>query len=202
MSPTFRRFATLAPIGGLFCFALTGCGSSTTPAPATADAAATQPATEESVAPGTDVVSQFLDQVRRGGEDSGVANLLTAQARAELERIGQTVQPIGSPDASFEVTRGEIVPEDPNAMLVHTIWREPAEDGSQTDSQVVWALRKESVGWRISGLAMELESGQEPLVINFEDGDRMKQILGGAEVSPPADEAAAQAALPTENQSR
>lgn len=204
MTRTLFRFAAAALACGPVCFTLCGCGSATTNTPTAAvrDAAASSTTAEDGVVPATDVVSQFLDQIRRGGEDSGAGELLTAQAQSELQRIGRSVQPIGTPDASFEVTRGEPVPEDPAAMLVHSIWREPGADGSHTDSQVVWALRKENAAWRISGLAMEFEPGQDPLVINFEDGDLMQAILGGEEVSQSGEQPAAQATLPTEIQSR
>ena len=52
-----------------------------------------------------DVVSQFLDLIRRGGADSGANQLLTQKAQSELARIGRSIQPLGSPDAGFRVTR-------------------------------------------------------------------------------------------------
>ena len=130
-----------------------------------------------------DVVSQFLDEIRRGGADSRANDLLTVKAQSELKRIGQSVQPIGSPDAGFQVTRFEIMPDDANSALVHSIWNEP--NGSTTSKfQVVWAVHREPVGWRISGLAMELDPNQPPMVIDFENGDLMAKLL-----APPADEA-------------
>jgi hypothetical protein len=138
------------------------------------------PKTSESLAPEptpTEIVSQFLDRVRRGGQDSYAGQLLTQTAQSELARIGRSVQPIGSPDASFVVTRSEPVPGDNGAMLVQSLWTEPNADGTKSSYEVVWALQHESVGWRISGLAMELGAGAEPMVINFEDGDRMAQLF-------------------------
>ncbi len=124
-----------------------------------------------------EIVSQFLDRVRRGGEDSGAGDLLTQKAQSELARIGRTVQPIGSPDASFKVTRSEQVPGEERARLVQSIWSEPNGDGTQSSYEVVWAMQREQVGWRISGLAMQLEQGQEPMIINFEDGELMARLL-------------------------
>ena len=104
--------------------------------------------------PPTDIVSQFLDEIRRGGEDSRANSLLTARAQSELNRIGQTIQPIGSPNASFKVTRYELHPQDDTAAMVHSIWSEPdAEGGSIASSQVVWGsgrrkMAGESVVWR------------------------------------------------------
>lgn len=136
---------------------------------------------ELTIAAATDVVSQFLDLVRRGGGDSGAAALLTQKAQNELNRIGRTVQPIGSPDARFVVTRAEAVPNKSDAALVHSVWSEP--DGAESSEyQVVWALQNQSGQWRISGLAMEIDPEQSPLVVNFEDGNRMAALL--AEVEP------------------
>ena len=146
--------------------------------------------------PATDVVSQFLDLVRRGGADSGAMALLTSKAQSELKRIGRTVQPIGSPDARFEVTRAEAMPGTEDAALVHSIWSEPQSDGQNSGSpdegsqvaasptlqyQVVWAVQREAGQWRISGLAMATDPDQDPMVINFEDGGRMAALLAETE---------------------
>ena len=172
---------------GFGCFIsfslLVGCGSdaqvaqdSASPAHQVAAPAASTPAP----VPGpTDVVSQFLDEIRRGGEDTRAHTLLTSRAQSELKRIGQTIQPIGSPSARFEVTRFELHPEDDTAAMVHSIWSEPNADGStMTASQVVWALRQESACWRISGLAISIDPNTEDLVVfNFEDGNQMASML-------------------------
>ncbi len=138
-----------------------------------------------------EVVSQFLDRVRRGGDDGAAGNLLTKKAQSELERIGRTVQPIGSPDAHFDVSRGEVVPDQPGAALVHSVWSEPNGDGSRAEYQVVWAVEQDPEAWRISGLAMEFEPGQPPEIIDFEDGERMARLLTASEQpasQPNADE--------------
>ena len=145
--------------------------------------------------PPTDIVSQFLDEIRRGGEDSRANALLTARAQSELKRIGQTIQPIGSPKASFEVTRFELHPEDETAAMVHSIWSEPNVDGGNiASSQVVWALRQEQSGWRISGLAITIDpEAADPVVFNFEDGAQMAAMLSepGADNSEVSSQAAA-----------
>jgi hypothetical protein len=169
------RFAIIvASIGLISCI---GCGSGSQVEPAVAGqtasaAVASTTATSTHPTP-TDVVSQFLDEVRRGGEDSRANDLLTERARVELSRIGQSIQPIGSPDARFVVTRAESVPGDDSSALVHSLWSEP--DGSEI--QVVWAVQQEPVGWRISGLAMELEPNQAPVVMDFENAEMMAKLL-------------------------
>ena len=141
-------------------------------------------------------MSQFLDRVRRGGEDSGAGQLLTIKAQAELERIGRRVQPIGSPDASFQVTRSEQVPGENDARLVQSIWTEPSPDGTPSSYEVVWAMQREPAGWRISGLAMQMGEGQDPIVINFEDGDLMAKLLAETDDPPAKTTTPSQAAAP------
>lgn len=169
-----NHFAHFLPI--LVLAASIGCGSSSQVAqqPSAQEVTATPTAT---VASPTDVVSQFLDEIRRGGEDSNANELLTTRARAELQRIGQAIQPIGSPDARFLVTRAEKVPGEDASALVHSIWTEPNSDGTKTDFQVVWAMQNENSQWRISGLAMELEPGADPMIIDFENAELMAKLL-------------------------
>jgi hypothetical protein len=182
-----NRFASLTLWSGLIAFA--GCGSSSTPtaaniepespgAVATNSAGTTQaPGMSGTGSSPADIVSQFLDEIRRGGEDTLANDLLTQKAQSELKRIGQSVQPIGSPDARFQVTRFEKMPDDNKSALVHSLWSEPNGDGTSSQFQVVWAVHLEPAGWRISGLAMELEPGQAPMVIDFENGDLMAELL-------------------------
>jgi uncharacterized protein YbjQ (UPF0145 family) len=158
-----------------------GCGSSTT---TTADGKSAAQATgvavvgsDEDVSAAKNVVGQFLDAVRRGGETGGANQLLTQQAQSVLQRLGRTVQPIGSPDAVFQVTRAESVPETPGAALVHSLWTEPSAQGQPESYEVVWALMKETSGWRISGLAMDLQPGQEPIIVDFENAGQMANLL-------------------------
>ncbi|TWT92221.1 hypothetical protein [Neorhodopirellula pilleata] len=140
------------------------------------------------------VVSQFLDRIRRGGDHQDAMALLTDRAQSELQRIGQVVQPIGSPDAQFQVTRSTPMPVDPaagespvNGRLVHCIWTEPAEQdaagnptGAMQNYQVVWSVVMQGDQYRISGLILEMDPSQPPLVLDFENGDLMAQILGSA----------------------
>lgn len=138
----------------------------------------------------TDVVGQFLDEVRRGGEDSLAESLLTRTAQSELRRIGQTVQPIGSPDASFQVTRAEMVPDEPGSALVHSLWVEPNADGTNTTNQVVWAVEQEGRYWRISGLVIAVAENEPPMVLDFENGEMMARLLAGETAESRQDDSA------------
>ncbi len=161
---------------------------------------ATPQETSQTSIPPTDVVSQFLDLVRRGGQTDQATALLTTKAQLELKRIGRSVQPIGSPDAQFKVTRSELVPnESPGEIavaLVHCLWLEPGDSGTAEPTEVVWAVQEESGSWKISGLAMQVAPDQDPIVINFENGKQMDAILAESEspADPTSNESSAQAA--------
>ncbi|QEG43494.1 hypothetical protein [Roseimaritima ulvae] len=189
----------------LIALTLTGCGSKTPVAsndssgPAAAPAA-TQAAGQAPQNGPTAVVSEFLDRVRRGGAAQvEAARLLTTRAQAECQRTGLQMDSVGSPDARYEVTRSEPVPDVPGAALVHSLWIEPSEEGGETSFQVVWYTQQEADAWRISGLVMELEPGTDPIMIDFENGDQAAAMLG---LTAPADSGTAQAAAPAETTQR
>jgi len=177
-----RLFATVALSAATL--ATTGCGSSTPTA--TENKPANAAAATEDVSAATNVVAQFLDAIRRGGETGGANQMLTQHAQMVLQKLGRTVQPIGSPDAVFTVTRAESVPEAPGAALVHSTWTEPTGDGKSESYQVVWALERENTNWKISGLAMDLQPGQEPMIVDFENASQMATLLNGEDPNAPA----------------
>lgn len=154
--------------GGLLVAATTiGCGSS-------APVAESKPATEqgptqndgrqaEEQSPES-VVSEFLDGVRRGGDAENVARLMTRKSREEYEAAGLVMQPVGAPDATFEIKRSVAYGSD--GVLVNSLWTEKLETGETITYQVGWALKKEPEGWRVSGLILDEEP--EPRVFNFE----------------------------------
>ncbi len=187
---------------GVIC---AGCGKSDV-AQGPSDNAGNSPANTAMVAPATsptDLVSQFLDQVRRGGPDSDAGRFLTQKAQSELKRIGRSVQPIGSPAARFDVIQAVEVPDEQNAMLVESLWTEPMEDGSKVQLQVVWSVEKETAGWRISGLAILEQGATKPDVVDFENGDLMAQLLADEPPTSAAkDDNLSQAAAPSGGLSR
>lgn len=179
-----RLFTLTLALGAAVCV---GCGQADTGTPtaavpaesaaqATSAGAGSTPGNAEISTP-AETVTMFLDRVRRGGETSSAGALLTQRAQSELARIGRSVQPIGTPDAKFAVTRTKAIPGEENSVLVHSLWTEPLGNGQESQYQVVWAVQREEAGWRISGLAMELESGTDPMVVDFENGARMATLF-------------------------
>ena len=160
------RLLTLITAGSIL---LAGCGKSpeeVASSPQSTDTS-TQSTTDQPSP--TDVVSQFLDQVRRGGDNSEAGQLLTTKARSELKRIGRNIRPFGAPDAKFQVTRAQLVPGEEGSALVHSIWSEPSGPAGSRDSQVVWAVELEPAGWRISGMAIEADPNQEADHLRFRE---------------------------------
>jgi len=165
-----------------------GCGKSESPsanatsAPQSATYAADKKQETIDISKATETVSRFLDAIRRGGDTGGAHALLTKDACGVLEGLGRTVQPIGSPSATFTVTRSEAIEDHPNMALVHSTWAEPGTQtpqGSTPDEsyQVVWALQWEQGVWKISGLAMELDPEQPPMIVDFEDHAQMANLF-------------------------
>ena len=186
----FARFAIVfAILAPALCLA-TGCGSNNDAAPSPSSVAESAPpaapqseVAETRPAEPTEIVSQFLDRMRRGGESDSANELLTKLARQEMVRIGRPLQLLGSPDTRFEVRQAYSVPNDPTRMWVATLLTEPTEqDGQSMSYEVVWTLRQESDGWRISGFATDQGENEDPLEIDFEDGDRLAAILGEGDI--------------------
>lgn len=169
----------------LLALSLTGCGGSAPTPEAKKEPPRQEQATAAAkTAPGeespTEVVSRFLDGVRRGGAAADVGRLMTEKAREQYASVGLVMQPIGAPDATFEVTRS--VPYGDQGALVNSLWTEKDESGEKITYQVGWALKKEPDGWRVSGLI--LEDDPAPRVFNFENREdvlAIKQSQQGAE---------------------
>ena len=168
--------------------ATVGCGGSTPVAESKPASPATNaPKTEQPAEQSPEsVVSEFLDGVRRGGDADNVARLMTQKSRDEYAAAGLVMQPLGAPDAKFEVLRS--VPYGDAGVLVNSLWTEKDDAGETVTYQVGWALKKERAGWRVSGLILEAEP--EPQVFNFESREdvvMLKQMQEPTE-QPPASE--------------
>lgn len=142
-----------------------------------AEAAVTANFNEADPNSATEVVATFMDSIRRGG-DADFDRWLTMTARQELQRIGHRLEPMGSPAATFTVTRA-VPGDDPSTALVHSFWTEPDSDPNQTAAtiQVVWGVQWEREAWRISGMAVQTEEMVDPIVLDFEDGTAMRNYL-------------------------
>ena len=179
---------------------LVGCGGTTTPTAQNAagphgTTAAAKPAGKPVSVPANatpdQVVSVFLDALR-GGDQATTAALLTAKALTETSQRNLSVCPQATPNMQFQVTKSEVLPENPSGAHVNVTWTESYEDGP-VSYEVVWVLRRQPEGWRVAGMAIELVPGQGLAFLNFEDPDDMirKQEEAMAALHPPAAETAA-----------
>jgi hypothetical protein len=181
---------------------LVGCGGTTTPTAQDGPAAnpnattvAAKPAGKAVSVPASatpeQVVSVFLDALR-GGDQATTAALLTSKALTETSQRSLSVCPQATPNMQYQVTKSEVLPENPSGAHVNVTWTESYPDGNLS-YEVVWVLRKQQEGWRVAGMAIELVPGQGLAFLNFEDPDDMirKQEEAMAALSPPAAETAA-----------
>ena len=122
--------------------------------------------------PPANVVIAFLTALRDGDETTASA-LLTATARTETAKHELVVQPPGAPTAEFRIGQVEFVGQQKNGqpvgVHVHSTWTEDDGQGGRFEYDVVWALRRDTEGWRIAGLAAPLAPNERPVFLNFED---------------------------------
>lgn len=181
---------------------LVGCGGSATPTAQNGQSAASNASTDTAKPAGKpvsvpasatpdQVVSVFLDALR-GGDQATTAALLTAKALAETSKRSLSVCPQATPNMQYQVTKSEVLPENPSGAHVNVTWTESYPDG-KLSYEVVWVLRRQQEGWRVAGMAIELVPGQGLAFLNFEDPDDMirKQEEAMAALNPPAAETAA-----------
>ena len=149
---------------------LVGCGgASSESASATSGANAGQSNSAQSAATNGSVadavVNEFLEAVRVGDVKKS-SGLLTPLALNRTNEHDLTVAPLGSATAKFEIGKTELI--DSDKALVESVWTDVDVDGNPSSEELVWALRKSNQGWRISGLAIQVDGGQ-PQLIDFEN---------------------------------
>ena len=125
-------------------------------------------------------VFQFLEAVRTGN-DQGAQGMLTRLAQEKTAELEMMVAPPGSDTASFEVGEVELL-GDQNARVASS-WTDLEHDGGSRTDYITWLVRRDSSGWRISGMATELVPGEGPVVLNFENPEEIRNHLAGGEDS-------------------
>ncbi|HEY2826039.1 MAG TPA: hypothetical protein VGJ04_00435 [Pirellulales bacterium] len=156
-----------------------GCSSSGGSAPGTQSSSAQD---------GPDrTVFAFLEAVR-AGNDQQTANLLTPKALQKTSEMQMSVAPPTSPTAKFTVGNVKYISPEKDGAYVSSTWTDKVDDEGHTRTdEIVWVLRRETVGWRIAGMATQIYPDRPPLILNFEDPEdmlRKQQLLheGDAEV--------------------
>jgi len=138
----------------------------------------------------------FSDSIRRGDKETTI-KLITLAARKEIQRRGMTIDPPGSPEASYKIGEVKFLDEDKDAAYVESVWIEPGVDGQPSQqTEVVWAVNKEPEGWRISGLAIDMGPNEQPTLVDFENLD---MGVVDAPSNSPSDKVAGATAAPASN---
>lgn len=182
-----RKVAWLAAIS-MGCTFFCGCGGSEAEAPqapaAVQTSAASQPAPDH-------IVAQFLEAVRTGKDDLAEP-MLTDLARKKTAEMDIVVAPTGSDTASYQVKEMEYLSDE--AAHVLSTWTDVGPDGKPRTDEIIWVLKRESVGWRIAGMITKVFPDMPPLALNFENPEEMQKLQENAEKE--MQRRAQQAALP------
>jgi hypothetical protein len=187
-------------LGGI---GLAGCNGQTASTPAAGNTsatattpAATTPAPQPIAVPASatpeQVVTVFLNALR-GGDSPTTESLLTGKAREELEKHSMSVDVQSAPNATYQIGAAQVLADNPGGAHVSSVWTEKFDDGDET-YEIVWVLRRQSEGWRVAGMAMQLLPEQPAQFLNFENPEDMlkKKEEAMAALQPPAAETAQQ----------
>lgn len=149
-----------------------GCGGKADPdglANTTASNRSTPVSTAAGTVPPNEIVAMFSDSIRRGDKETTI-KLITLAAREEIQRRGMTIDPPGSPEASYKIGEVRFLDQDRDAAYVESVWIEPGTNGQpNVETEVVWAVQLEPEGWRISGLAIDMGPNAQPTLVDFEN---------------------------------
>lgn len=116
------------------------------------------------------VVKYFLAAMKNGDKPT-VSALLTDKAKTETSKHNLVVQPIGSPSATFQVGKVELVK---GGAYVNCLWSEIPPGRTDTRKfEIIWVLKNQESGWRIAGMATRITPESSPTFLNFENPEEM-----------------------------
>ncbi len=125
-------------------------------------------------------VCQRFMRLMRSGNRIAAENLLTRTALSVTTQAGLQLEPMGGPTAVYKVGEVKYATTKQRLAQVECSIVDNVE-GEEYEMNVTWLVRKQSLGWRISGVMLELESGQVPDLLSFEnvqDVNRIKSLAG------------------------
>ena len=179
-----RRWSWMIAFSSAVCI-LPGCGDSQSatsqqgegnggPQVASGQGATDTTATEAASELPAEVVARFYHALR-DGDNGAIESLLSDKARDETAKSGLAIQSEASAALAYEIGETDFVTDQLDGAHVMSLWSEPGPDGSLVSTQVIWVLRRQQNGWKISGMATPIEEGQLPLLFNFENPEDMLQ---------------------------
>ena len=169
MQPFFRILSLITVISAV------GCGSETS-VPLSGNTPATTIAQELKVdtsSPET-ALEGFLDALRTG-DDVQARLVLTSKAQQETEKHDLAVAPQGSSTAKFGLGETNYVGREGRLAHVTSWWTDLDQDSQPFRYDIVWVLKQETPGWRVSGLSTRLFEGGNPVLLDFEDPAEMER---------------------------
>jgi beta-lactamase regulating signal transducer with metallopeptidase domain len=113
-----------------------------------------------------EVVAAFLEAVKTGN-DKAAAKMLSTAARQKSAAFNRGLTPPASDTAKFAVGKVEYTGQD--GARVAATWTDLDADKRPKTYEIVWVLRRESDGWRITGVATQFFPDSAPMTLNFED---------------------------------
>jgi hypothetical protein len=119
-------------------------------------------------------VTVFFDALLRG-DDEGVLQMYTARAREQIAQV-DSFGPKASDTAEFEASEVEYLAED--GARVACRLTDLDQDGKRHTFELVCAVRRESKGWRVAGIAVYPGPGEKPVIFDFEN---LKQAMRNRE---------------------
>jgi len=106
-------------------------------------------------------------------------NLLTRTALTVTTRAGLQLEPLGDDNPVFKINDVRYATTKKKLAQVECSIEETV-DGKPYRVGIVWLVRKQAAGWRISGLMLETEPGKAKDLLSFEniqDVNRMKMLV-------------------------
>lgn len=126
-----------------------------------------------------EVCQRFMDLMQTGNRIAA-ENLLTKSALAITTQAGLQLEPMGGPTAEYKVQDVRYATTKQKLAQVECLIVDKI-DGEAYEMNVTWLARKQNTGWRISGVLLELEPGQVPDLLSFEnihDVTKIKNLAG------------------------
>ena len=130
-----------------------------------------------------EVVTAFLEAAR-SGDESVATRLLTRKAQEETEKEGLSLDPPGTPSMKYRIEKVEYDKDIKDAAYVNSVWTDSAAGPTESPFEVVWVLRRQSDGWRIAGMAAQIEPGEPPVFMNFEEPADVLRLKGQLDDEP------------------
>ena len=118
------------------------------------------------------VTKAFIAAARQGHKNATFA-LMTSKAREALEKETDFMRLPVSEKATLTV--GEANQRNDETVWVPTILTDFTPEGVCKEYEMVWGLRKQTEGWRIGGVAVEVVPGRPPMILDFENPEEQRQ---------------------------